>query len=362
MKPKIVSVFSGVGGIDFGFEKAGFETVFASDIWSKACESLKVNFPNSEIVCDTIENVDFKKIKRKHKAIDGLVGGPPCPPFSKSRFYRKEKERGIDDEDGFMTVTNYFRAVEELAPKFFFFENVHGFVFKPHQTALELVEKESGRLGYKIFHNVLNAADFGVAQTRQRFICIGVKKSMVDFKFPKQTHSDPTKPIKGTKPWVTCGDILNDIDIDTPEDIKMIAGSKHKDLLKLIPPGDNYLFFTKERNHPNPLFKWRSRYWSFLLKLSPNRPSWTIQASHSNNMGPFHWKNRFLRIEEIKRIQSFEDKHIFLGSYKEQWRQVGNAVPPKLAFEIASEIYRQFFLNTNSNQIKNKQYAKASTT
>ncbi len=343
MKPKIVSVFSGVGGIDFGFEKAGFETVFASDIWNKACESLKANFPNSVIVCDTIENVDFKKIKKKYKVIDGLVGGPPCPPFSKSRFYRKEKERGIDDEDGFMTVSNYFRAVEELNPKFFFFENVHGFVFKPHQTALELVEKESERLGYKIFHNVLNAADFGVPQTRQRFICIGVKKTMEDFKFPKQTHSDPAKPIKGTKPWVTCGDILNDIDFDSPEDSKMLAGSKHKDLLKLVPPGDNYLFFTKERNHPKPIFKWRSRYWSFLLKLSPERPSWTIQASHSNNMGPFHWKNRFLRIEEIKRIQSFEDKHIFLGSYKEQWRQIGNAVPPLLAYRIANEIKKQYF-------------------
>lgn len=343
MKPKIVSIFSGVGGIDFGFEKAGFETVFASDIWDKACESLKANFPNSEIVCDTIENVDFKIIKEKHKDIDGLVGGPPCPPFSKSRFYRKEKERGIDDEDGFMTVSNYFRAVEELNPKFFFFENVHGFVFKPHQTALELVETESKRLGYKIFHSVLNAADFGVPQTRQRFICIGVKKTMDDFKFPKQTHSDPAKPLKGTKPWVTCGDILNDIDFDLPEDSKMVAGSKHKDLLKLVPPGDNYLYFTKERNHPKPIFKWRSRYWSFLLKLSPERPSWTIQASHSNNMGPFHWKNRFLRIEEIKRIQSFEDNHIFLGSYKDQWRQIGNAVPPLLAYRIAKKIKEQYF-------------------
>jgi len=352
MKPKIVSIYSGVGGIDFGFEKAGFETIFASDIWNKACESLEANFPKAEIVCDTIENVDFKIIKKKHKAIDGLVGGPPCPPFSKSRFYRKEKERGIDDEDGFMTVTNYFRAVEELNPKFFFFENVHGFVFKPHQTALELVEKESERLGYKIFHNVFNAADFGVAQTRQRFICIGVKKALADFKFPKQTHSDPTKLVNGTKPWVTCGEILNDIDFDAPEDIKMIAGSKHKDLLKLVPPGDNYLFFTKERNHPKPIFKWRSRYWSFLLKLSPDRPSWTIQASHSNNMGPFHWKNRFLRIEEIKRIQSFEDNHIFLGSYKEQWRQVGNAVPPKLAYAVANELYIQYF--SNNNTLKNK--------
>ena len=343
MKPKIVSVFSGVGGIDFGFEEAGFETIFASDIWERACDSLKVNFPNSEVVCDDIVNVDFKKIKKTHKTIDGLVGGPPCPPFSKSRFYRKEKERGIDDLDGYTTVTNYFRAVEELKPKFFFFENVHGFVFKPHKSALELVESESERLGYKISHKVLNSADYGVAQTRQRFICVGVKKTMNDFEFPKQTHSDPKKPIKGTKKWVTCGDILNDIDFDLPEDEKMKAGSKHKDLLPLIPPGENYLFFTKERNHPNPVFKWRSRYWSFLLKLSPDRPSWTIQASHSNNMGPFHWKNRFLRIDEIKRIQSFKDEHIFLGSFKEQWRQVGNAVPPKLSNIIASEIINQYY-------------------
>ncbi len=343
MKPKIVSIFSGVGGIDFGFEKAGFETVFASDIWERACDSLKVNFPKSEVVCDDIVNINFKEIKKKHKTMDGLVGGPPCPPFSKSRFYRKEKERGINDEDGFITVTNYFRAVEELSPKFFFFENVHGFVFKPHKSALELVESESERLGYKIFHNVVNAADFGVPQTRQRFICIGVKKSLDDFEYPKETHSNPQKPIKGTKNWVNCGDILNDIDFDLPEDEKMQAGSKHKDLLKLVPPGDNYLFFTEERGHPNPVFKWRSRYWSFLLKLSPDRPSWTIQASHSNNMGPFHWKNRFLRIDEIKRIQTFEDKHIFLGSFKEQWRQVGNAVPHKLAYKFAKEIHNQYF-------------------
>jgi len=342
-KPKIVSIFSGVGGIDFGFEKAGFDTVFASDIWPKACESLEVNFKDCEVVCDDIVNINFKSIKSKHSEIDGLVGGPPCPPFSKSRFYRKEKDRGIDDIDGYTTVKNYFRAVEELDPKFFFFENVHGFVFKPHKAALELVEEESDRLGYNIFHKVVNAADYGIAQTRQRFICIGIKKGLEDFQYPITTHSDPKKSIKGTKPWVTCGDILNDIDFDLPEDDKMQAGSKHKNLLKLVPPGDNYLYFTEERGYSEPIFKWRSRYWSFLLKLSPNRPSWTIQASHSNNMGPFHWKNRFLRIKEIKRIQSFEDEHIFLGSFKEQWRQVGNAVPPKLANIYAKQLKKQYF-------------------
>lgn len=343
MDLKIVSIFSGVGGIDFGFEKYGFKTVFATDYWSVACDSLKLNFSGSEVICDDIVNINFKKIKEKQGAIDGLVGGPPCPPFSKSRFYIKEKSRGIEDVDGYTTIINYFRALEELNPKFFFFENVHGFVFKPHKSALELVESESNRLGYKIFHKVLNAADYGVAQTRQRFICVGVKKTMKDFKFPAPTHSNPDKKIDRTKNWVTCGDILSDIDFELPEDEKMQAGSKDKDLLKLIPPGDNYLFFTEKRNHPNPVFKWRSRYWSFLLKLSPDRPSWTIQASHSNNMGPFHWKNRFLRIEEIKRIQSFKESHVFTGSFKDQWRQVGNAVPPKLAEVMAKEIFNQYF-------------------
>ena len=166
---------------------------------------------------------------------------------------------------------------------------------------------------------------------------------MNDFLFPTPTHSDPSKPQKNTKNWVTCGDVLNDIDIILDEDKKMQAGSKHKSLLKLVPPGSNYLHFTKERNYPEPIFKWRSRYWSFLLKLSPDRPSWTIQASHSNNMGPFHWRNRFLRINEIKRLQSFDDKIIIVGTYKDQWRQIGNAVPPMLAEAIAKQIKKQYF-------------------
>lgn len=343
MKPKIVSIFSGVGGIDAGFHKAGYETVFASDIWSVACESLKLNFPDAEVVCDDIVNIDFQGVKEKHQLIHGLVGGPPCPPFSKSRFYRTEKKRGINDEDGFLTVSNYFRAVEELDPRFFLFENVHGFVYAPHKDALEYIKSESERLGYKIFHRVLNTADYGVPQTRQRFICVGVKKNMDNFTFPAQTHADPSANKEPLPNWVTCGDAIGNIDFDLEEDALMQAGSKHKQLLPQIPPGDNYLYFTKERGHPNPVFKWRSRYWSFLLKLSPERPSWTIQASHSNNMGPFHWKNRFLRIQEIKRIQSFDDDYIMLGSFKDQWRQVGNAVPPHLAFVLANSLKNQYF-------------------
>lgn len=336
---KIVSLFSGAGGIDLGFDAAGFNTVFASDIWPVACKTLEQNFPDAKIVCESVEKLDFQSIKREHPEIAGVVGGPPCPPFSKSRFYRTEKQRGLDDADGFLTVSNYFRAVEVLEPEFFFFENVHGFVYKPHKSALEYLKEESKRLGYKISFKVLNAADFGVPQTRERFICIGVKEKYDDFIFPEQTHIKPEKLNNSMLlPWVTAGDVLGDIDFDLPEDEKMKAGSKDHELLKQIPPGDNYLYFTEQRGHPSPKFKWRSRYWSFLLKLSPSRPSWTIQASFSNNMGPFHWKNRFLRIQEVKRIQTFDDCYYLEGAFKDQWRQIGNAVPPLLVKEIAKRI------------------------
>lgn len=347
--PNVVSLFSGAGGLDIGFHNAGFQVLLSTDIWPLACETIKQNGMAAQVVAADIRQIDFLKFRRNlRKEIDVVIGGPPCPPFSKSRFYRTEKKRGLQDENGAYTLQEYLRAIEELEPSIFLFENVHGFVYKPHADALEFLKSKSEKLGYTLTYKVVNAADYGVPQTRERFICVGVRNPLAKFAYPEPTHYDPSnKSAMETRrprsPWVTCGDVLSDLDFDLPEDEKMQAGSKDKELLKQIPPGDNYLFFTKERGHPNPLFKWRSRYWSFLLKLSPDRPSWTIQASHSNNMGPFHWKNRFLRIPEIKRIQTFPDEYIILGSYREQWRQVGNAVPPRLAHVFAAAIMKQYF-------------------
>ena len=344
MNPKIVSIYSGAGGLDLGFHEAGFETVYATDIWDIACQTLSQNFKKTKVECKSIADIDFYNVKEHFTQIDGLIGGPPCPPFSKSRFYRTEKERGINDEDGYITITNYFRAVKELNPTFFLFENVHGFVYKPHQAALEYLVTESDKLGYEITYRVINTANYGIPQTRERFICVGVKKGLRKFEFPAETHAEiPSNNM--IKPWRTAGEVLTDMDFELPEDSKMEAGSKHKYLLKLVPPGDNYLYFTQERGYPNPVFKWRSRYWSFLLKLSPDRPSWTIQASHSNNMGPSHWKNRFLRILEIKRLQTFDDEYSLAGSFRDQWRQVGNAVPPQMANILAHQIKALYFKN-----------------
>jgi len=352
MKPKVVSIFSGGGGIDIGFNQANFDILLSTDFWQPAVDTLKKNKSAQSVKCLDVREINYDnelaEIGYKKQDVDVLVGGPPCPAYSKSRFYRKEKKRALEDENSF-TLFEYFRALDEIRPKAFFFENVFGFVYKPHKAAFNALMDVADQFNYHVTFKVINSANYGVPQMRERFICVGVRKDIGDpFIFPEETHFDPKKQKKidlfsSKKAWVTCGEAIGDLDYPLPEDEQMQAGSKDKDLLKEIPPGDNYLYFTEKRGYPNPKFEWRSRYWSFLLKLSPEKPSWTIQASFSNNQGPFHWKNRFLRISEIKRIQTFPDDYELIGNFKDQWRQIGNAVPPMLVKQIASEIKKQVF-------------------
>lgn len=333
MSYNIVSLFSGCGGLDLGFRKAGFHAILATDVWDIACKSLEANNVADKIVCGDVRNLHFTQYNGK---VDVVIGGPPCPPYSQTRHYLIGKVGGFQDEKAGFAVPEYFRAIEEIRPKVFLFENVDGFTFKTYEEPMMFVKERSKSLGYNITYRVVNAANYGVPQTRKRFICVGMRNDIGTFEFPDETHSE--KGDNNTLKWVTCGDVLSDFDTITDEEKKQRPGSKDYELLKQIPPGDNYLFFTEKRGYPNPLFKWKSRYWTFLLKLTPNRPSWTIQASFSNNQGPFHWKNRFLRIEEIKRIQTFDDDYKIVGEFKDQWRQVGNAVPSKLAEVLANKI------------------------
>lgn len=333
MSHNIISLFSGCGGLDLGFKKAGYHTLLATDVWDVACRSLELNNAADKIICSDIRELDFLKYQN---TIDVVIGGPPCPPYSQTRHYLVGKVGGFQDEKAGFAVPEYFRAISEIRPKVFLFENVDGFTFKTYKEPMEFVKNKSEELGYNITYKVVNAANYGVPQTRKRFICVGVRKDIGIFEFPEETHSE-----KGNLPkWVTCGEVLADFDNITEEEKLQRPGSKDYELLLQVPPGDNYLFFTEKKGCPNPRFKWKSRYWTFLLKLSPNRPSWTIQASFSNNQGPFHWRNRFLRIEEIKRIQTFDDEYKLVGDFREQWRQIGNAVPTKLAYVFAKEILK----------------------
>lgn len=332
--PNLISLFSGCGGLDLGFHHSGWHTVLAVDNWQPACDTLEKNNAADQVICSDIRDIDFKQYRG---TVDAVIGGPPCPPYSQTRHYLVNKKGGFEDEKAGFAVPEYFRAIEEIQPKVFMFENVDGFTFKTYKEPLEFVKQRSEELGYNITFRVVNAANYGVPQTRKRFICVGVKKERGNFEFPEETHSEDGK-LK--KKWVTCGEVLSEFDYVTEDEKQQKPGSKDYNLLLQVPPGDNYLFFTEKRGHPNPKFKWKSRYWTFLLKLTPDRPSWTIQASFSNNQGPFHWKNRFLRIEEIKRIQTIDDDYTITGDHKDQWRQVGNAVPSKLAEVFAKKLLK----------------------
>lgn len=341
--PKVVSLFSGAGGLDVGFHSAGFHTVFASDNWEIACKTLIINSIADKVACVDVRKIDFTNILDEFGAVDCLIGGPPCPPYSQTRHYLVGKESGFDDKKAGFAVPEYFRAVKELNPTVFFFENVDGFTFKTHTEEFDYLKSKAKELGYNISYKVINAADYGVPQTRKRFICVGVKNSLPPFVFPDETHSGKESEYPTKKPWVTCRESIGDFDTITDEEKLQRPGSKDYDLFVNIPPGDNYLYYTEKRGCKDPKFGWKTRYWTFLLKLSPDRPSWTIQASFSNNQGPFHWKNRFLRIDEIKRLQTFPDEYEFYGDMKEQWRQIGNAVPCLLAEVIAKKIKEDYF-------------------
>lgn len=338
-----VSLFSGCGGLDLGIVQAGFRQVFANDIDPIMASSHRANLGEEGFFCGSVSKITSSLLRRVSggKAIKGkvdlLIGGPPCPPYSKSRFYRKNKPRALEDPIATETLKGYLKVLRILQPRAFLFENVHGFAYKIHADALKYLQAAVSKQGYICSPQVINSADYGVPQIRERFFLIGMKGKR--FEFPPQTHA---KNASGLPSWSTAGDAIGSLDTEkNADDTGHFAGGRHHALLRKVPPGDNYLYFTKERGYSKPLFKWRSRYWSFLLKLSPSRPSWTIQARRSNNMGPLHWRNRILRIQEVKRLQTFPDKWTLKGSIEQQWRQVGNAVPPLLARRLGEAIRDQ---------------------
>jgi DNA (cytosine-5)-methyltransferase 1 len=341
---KSVSLFSGCGGLDLGMHRAGFRCILATDFDPICADSYRSNFPEVPFLCERASELDGEVLAaasngQTEDGVDLLVGGPPCPPFSKSRFYRTDMPRALKDEVGDETIRAYLRVLKAIRPRAFVLENVAGLAYKVHRDALNLILQAAAELGYSVSSEVVNAADFGVPQTRQRFFIVGMLGQA--FEFPSATHA---KPGSGAElpPWPTAGEAIGDLDTEErASDDGHFAGGKDHELLREIPPGDNYLYFTEKRGHPEPRFAWRSRYWSFLLKLSPDLPSWTIQARRSNNMGPFHWRNRILRIDEVMRLQTFPDTWRLAGTVEQQWRQVGNAVPPLLAQCLGTALAQQ---------------------
>ena len=321
-----------------------------------ARETLECNreqwFPalQPEAVFDDILNLDVNdllaQVGRDEGEIDLVHGGPPCTPFSKSGYWLAYKRAGEDPKASLLD--EYVRVVAEVRPKAFLMENVYGLAYgNQNRPVLERFIERIRAAGYSFDSKVLLAADYGVPQLRQRFICVGLRNDLLDvptdfwrLQWPLPTHSGPhetrTSFDRTLPTHRTTSEAFDGLTVHTnpPEPEEVVTGTFESELRE-VPPGNNYLYWTARRGHPQPRFKWRSRYWTFLLKLDPDRPSPTIQGQPGPWVGPFHWDNRRLRLAELKRIQEFPDEYAIVGTRREQQLQVGNAVPPRLGYVVA---------------------------
>lgn len=353
----VISLFSGAGGLDLGVEQAGFRTVAAVEWDNDAADSMEKNaasyFPDlREVVradlyplaTGSANGVSTRDILRAgglsfRNRPDLLIGGPPCVAFSKSGYWLDWKREGADPAGSLLQA--YTRVLAEARPRFFVLENVYALTFdnRASRPAFTRLLREIDDAGYQFRWQVLQAADFGVPQARPRLFIVGSRKRDRLPELPEPTHHgawERRRATGGPLPHVTTGDVLAGL-VSEPESEEVVRG-KWGDLLPGIPPGDNYLFYTAERGHPNPVFGWRSRYWSFLLKLDPNRPAPTIQAQPGPNVGPFHWDSRRLRVPELRRLFTFPDDYVFVGRRSSIQSQIGNSVPPLLAERVAERI------------------------
>jgi len=338
-----ISLFSGAGGLDLGVEQAGFRCAAAVEVDGDAADTMEKNFSglNAPVIRGDILHVPTREILRSaglkgRERPDLLVGGPPCTPFSKSGFWLEWKRAGLDPDASLLQA--YTRVLAEARPRAFILENVYALIYnnKASRPAFERLLREIDEAGYACNWAVLNAADYGVPQLRPRLFVVGRPKGKRVPVLPAPTHGGrwerrSTGDIE--RPHVTAGQVLDGL-VTTPEPEEVLRG-QWRHLLPEVPPGGNYLHFTAERGHPAPVFDWRSRYWSFLLKLDPGRPSPTIQAQPGPNVGPFHWENRRLRVPELKRLFTFPDDFEFVGRRSSIQAQIGNSVPPALARAVA---------------------------
>ena len=351
MKPRVISLYSGAGGLDYGFEAAGFRTSVAIELDRDCCETLRSNRKWSVIersIFDVPTEEMLEMASAEPGEIDVVIGGPPCQPFSKAGYWARGDALRLDDPRA-ATLSAYLRVVEEALPRVFLLENVGGLAFSGKDDGLqmllrgiELINKKT-KSAYRPAVALLNAVDYGVPQMRERLFIVAARDGR-QFHFPAPTHfPEPAKDeltfdARNATRHRTAWDALADVMPASSED--RAPRGKWAGLLPSSPEGYNYLWHT-DRGGGRPIFGWRRRYWSFLLKLAKAKPSWTIQAQPGPAIGPFHWDNRYLSMRELCRLQTFPDDVNVLGTRASVQKQLGNAVPSLLGEVIAREIRTQ---------------------
>ncbi len=303
---KVISLFSGAGGLDLGFIANGHKIVWANDSFVDAVETYRLNIGNH------IDERDIRLVS-SNEIPDGdiIIGGFPCQGFSVANW-----DRSTCDPRNFL-YKEMVRVLKDKQPKFLLAENVKGLASLGKGAALNLILKDFSEAGYNVKYQILNSADYGVPQMRMRLFILGIRKDLsIDLHFPpKPTHADPRKAnMLGLKSWVTVGDAL--AHFPEPEE-----GSK-------IP------------NHENSKYKLRFNGHIGHRYIDPKKPSPTVTARGDDKGGVVvlhHPGNRRrMTVRELAAVQSFPDDFIFVGPKSTAYRQVGNAVPPKLAKALAS--------------------------
>lgn len=336
-KIRTLSLFSGAGGLDIGFSDVGFEIVESVEIEKRFCETLESNsgkgkrFENSRVNCVDVRCFSGKELGR----IDFIIGGPPCQTFS-AAGRRANGVLGTTDDRGVL-FREYVRLLRELSPVGFLFENVYGIIGAQGGQAWKDILDSFSAVGYHLYYRILDAADYGVPQHRERLIIVGLRDGV--FQFPRPTHGPDSLDLQ---PFYNAEMAVAGVPVDGEEG-KLKLGGRYGKLLDDIPPGLNYSFYTEEMGNPNPVFAWRSKFSDFLYKADPETPVRTIKASGGAYTGPFHWENRFFSYGEYKRLQSFPDDYEISGNKLIAVKQIGNSVPPQLARMMAIAIRQQVF-------------------
>jgi len=293
---KVISLFSGCGGMDLGFINAGHKIVWANDFDKSAVETYKHNIDNN-IVYGDIKTISIKEIPDG----DIVIGGFPCQGFSIANTNRNE-----EDERNFLYL-ELLRVIDGKKPLYFLAENVTGIISLGKGKILNLILNDMEQIGYKVRYQILNAADYGVPQLRKRVIFLGIRKDLnIDINYPKPIYFEDKEPY-----WKTVRDAIEDLLLESTDTIPNHIGTKHKVIL------NGYI-----GNRPT---EW-------------DKPSPTILGRGGGTGGPVIIPHpnlhRRMTVRETARIQTFPDNFIFKGSISSQYRQIGNAVPVLMAYYL----------------------------
>lgn len=323
-----IELFAGAGGLALGVEKAGFDALGLIEFDKDACATLKANRPQWNVIHDDIANVSCKDLGKlfslQKGELDLLSGGAPCQAFSYAG-----KRLGLEDARGTLFY-HYAIFLEKLQPKMFLFENVRGLLTHDKGKTYQTMLKIFADAGYTIQKAVLNAWNYGVPQKRERLITVGIRNDLLGktvFEFPKPHDYKP---------------VLRDILLDCPKGPGVPYGENKRKIFELVPPGGYWRDIDPDiaKAYMKSCWHMEGGRTGILRRMSLDEPSLTVLTSPSQKQTErcHPLEARPFTVRENARCQTFPDDWEFCGNISSQYKQVGNAVPVNLAYEIAKQI------------------------